>query len=209
MATGYMAIVGVDEVGTGAFAGPVVAAAVILPLDSRIGELADSKLMSPDARERVFDLIINREFCWGVGEASVIEIQEFGLRPANYLAMRRAIEMVRVADFALVDAWTIPELTIPQRGIVHGDRLVKSIAAASVIAKVTRDRLMVQLHEQFPVYGFSANKGYGTMAHQEAIKRNGPSEAHRVGFIKSLIERKKVISLLTNSIENDMIGFAD
>src|SRR3989338_9219771 len=127
---------------------------------------------------------------WAVGEASVEEIALLGLRPANELAMRRAIEKITHADFALVDAWTIPGLTIPQRGIIHGDALVKSIAAASIIAKVTRDRMMRVLHEQFPAYGFDVHKGYGTKAHLAAMKKLGLSEAHRVGWGNRLAQQK-------------------
>lgn len=192
---GFQAIVGVDEAGTGAFAGPVVAGAVILPSTSRLGALADSKLKTPAAREQLYGQIVACADGWAVGEASVSEIAVLGLRPANYLAMRRAIEKIAQADFVLVDAWTIPQLAIPQRGIVHGDRLVKSIAAASIVAKVTRDRLMCQLHEQFPVYGFREHKGYGTKAHLAAIAAYGPCAAHRSGWGNGLIERKVDVSV--------------
>ncbi len=110
------------------------------------------------------------------------EIATLGLRPANLLAMRRAVEGIAGADYALVDAWTIPGLAIPQRGIVRGDRLVKSIAAASIVAKVTRDRMMVELSRQFPAYGFEVHKGYATKAHLRAIDVNGPCEIHRLGY---------------------------
>ena len=190
LAAGYTAVVGVDEAGTGAFAGPVVAGAIILPLASRLGELDDSKKKTPAARERLFEQLRESGSSWAVGEASVEEIALLGLRPANELAMRRAIEKITHADFALVDAWTIPSLSIPQRGIIHGDALVKSIAAASIIAKVTRDRMMRALHEQFPAYDFDVHKGYGTKAHLAAMKKLGLSEAHRVNWGNRLAQQK-------------------
>ncbi len=179
---GFLAVVGVDEAGAGALAGPLVAAAVVLPISSRLGELDDSKTKTERARERLFDLICTRATAFGIGEASVDEINTIGLRPANYLAMRRAIEQIPSADFALVDAWTIPNLAIPQRGIIHGDHLVKSIAAASILAKVTRDRTMLALHEQFPDYAFNQHKGYGTALHTSRIKSLGPCEIHRTSW---------------------------
>lgn len=179
---GYLAVVGVDEAGAGALAGPLVAAAVVLPISSRLGELDDSKVKTTSARERLFDLISSRAEALGVGVASVDEINTLGLRPANYLAMRRAIEAIPSADFALVDAWTIPNLVIPQRGIIHGDHLVKSIAAASILAKVTRDRSMLALHEQFPAYAFDEHKGYGTQKHKKQLRAFGPCEAHRTSW---------------------------
>lgn len=179
LAAGYRAVVGVDEAGVGALAGPVVAGAVILPLKSRLSELDDSKVKSPKARERLFDLICECATLWAVGEASVEEINTLGIRPANYLAMKRAIAQIPSADFALIDAWTLPQLTIPQRGIIKGDHLVKSIAAASIIAKVTRDRQMANLAEIHPEYGFEIHKGYGTKFHHQQIRTHGPCLIHR------------------------------
>jgi ribonuclease HII len=181
-AQGFRAIVGVDEAGCGALAGPLVAAAVIFPLDSRLGGVRDSKLLNPDQRNELYDQIVERSEAWAVGSASVEEITTLGLRPANLLAMKRAIDGIPSADFALVDAWTIPGLTIPQRGIIRGDRLIKSIAAASVIAKVTRDRIMLELARRFPQYGFDIHKGYATKLHQTAIQEHGPCEMHRLTF---------------------------
>lgn len=175
-------IVGVDEAGCGALAGPVVAGAVVLPVVSRLGELDDSKAMTALARERLFDLVAERSSAWAVGIASVDEINTLGIRPANYLAMLRAIEQIDGVDFVLVDAWTLPNLTVPQRGIIHGDHLVKSIAAASIIAKVSRDRLMRELAEVHPNYGFDVHKGYATALHQERIKRHGPCAIHRTSW---------------------------
>lgn len=181
-AQGFSAVVGVDEAGCGALAGPLVAAAVFFPFDSRLGEVNDSKLLSPERRDELYDLIVERAAAWAVGSVSVEEITSLGLRPANLLAMRRAVEGIPGADYALVDAWTIPGLTIPQRGIIHGDALVKSIAAASVIAKVTRDRAMLELATQFPAYGFHIHKGYATKTHRDAIQKEGPCPAHRMNY---------------------------
>lgn len=182
IAQGLTRIVGVDEAGCGALAGPVVAAAVILPTDSRIGALQDSKLLNERKREELFPVIQERAIAWAVASASVEEIAEMNIRQANYLAMRRAIEAIEDVHYALVDAWTIPDLTVPQHGIVRGDKVCKSIAAASVLAKVTRDHMMKELHEQFPQYGFLKHKGYGTKAHREAIKAHGPCPHHRTTF---------------------------
>ena len=181
-AQGFQVVVGVDEAGCGALAGPVVAGAAVLPLNSRIGELKDSKLMSEKVREAMFDEVCERSSAWAVGEATVEEIFQIGIRPATYLAMRRAVEQIKHAQAVLVDAWTIPELGLPQQGIIKGDRLVKSIAAASVLAKVTRDRQMRTFAEQFPQYGFDLHKGYGTKAHREAIKEHGACAIHRLGY---------------------------
>ncbi len=179
---GYRAIVGVDEAGCGALAGPVVAGAVILPLNSRLGRLHDSKLLTAHMREKVFEQICERADAWSAGVVSVEEIHQLGIRPATLLAMRRAIEGIADADYALVDAHALPGLLIPQRAIIKGDRLVKSIAAGSVIAKVTRDRIMQELHAQWPHYGFARHKGYGTTHHRQTIREHGPCPAHRLSF---------------------------
>lgn len=180
---GFRLVAGVDEAGCGALAGPVVAGAAILPFDSRLGMIRDSKLLSPTAREGLYPLIIERAVAWGVGSASVEEISTLNIRQAGLLAMRRAVEaLAQQPDHLLVDAWTIPGLSLPQRGIIKGDRLVKSIAAASVLAKVTRDRLMADLAQTYPAYGFEIHKGYGTALHQTAIKKYGPCPAHRLTY---------------------------
>lgn len=191
LAQGFQRIVGVDEAGCGALAGPVVAAAVILPVDSRLGALRDSKLLSQRRREELYPLIIERAVAWSVGMASVEEIARLNIRGANLLAMRRAVEAMddqlcpigqNRIDYVLVDAWTIPGVMVPQRGIIRGDLKVKSIAAASVIAKVTRDRLMVELAREFPVYGFEVHKGYATNVHRTAIALHGPCPHHRLSY---------------------------
>ncbi|MBM5789856.1 ribonuclease HII [Candidatus Parcubacteria bacterium] len=182
IAEGFHVIVGVDEVGCGALAGPVCAGAVVLPTDSHIGALRDSKLLSPHLRETLYGVIVARAAAWAVGWASVEEIAVRNIRGATLLAMRRAVEQIQEAQFLLVDAWTIPNIAVPQRGIVRGDRTVKSIAAASILAKVTRDRLMRDCHEQYPLYGFDEHKGYGTQNHRRAIALYGPCAIHRKGW---------------------------
>lgn len=184
-AAGHLAI-GIDEAGCGCLAGPVVAAAVHLPLDSRIGLIRDSKLLSAAQREQLFNELRRCGYRWAIGAATNEEIDRLNIRQATYLAMRRAIEAFNSAapraTFALIDAWTIPDLPIPQRAIVHGDRLVKSIAAASIIAKVTRDALMDGLNREFPQYGFAVHRGYATAAHRAAIRKYGFSVMHRLTF---------------------------
>jgi ribonuclease HII len=130
----------------------------------------------------VYEAITKSAQGWAAGIVSSDEIYKIGIRPATYLAMRRALEQISHADFALVDAWTIPEITIKQRGVIKGDRKIISIAAASIIAKVTRDRMMKEFHEQFPHYGFDVHKGYGTKVHRAAIDTHGPCPIHRLGY---------------------------
>lgn len=184
-AQGYRAIAGIDEVGCGALAGPVIAAAVILPLDSRVGLVRDSKLLSRKQREGLLPVLLRRLSGQATGEASVDEINRLGLRPATLLAMRRALKALartREVDFVLVDAWTIPDLPVPQRAVIRGDRLVKSIAAASIVAKVYRDRLMEELARAYPAYGFEVHRGYATQAHTKALDKHGPCIIHRKQF---------------------------
>lgn len=183
LAQGFQRIVGVDEAGCGALAGPVVAAAVILPTGSRIGGIRDSKLLDERRREALYPVIVERALAWAVGIASVEEIATLNIRGANLLAMRRAVEAIESVEYVLVDAWTIPGITVPQRGIIRGDLYVKSIAAASVIAKVTRDRLMAELSREFPQYGFQTHKGYGTKKHKQALAQHGPCPHHRLSFL--------------------------
>jgi len=182
VAQGYCTIVGVDEAGAGALAGPVVAAAVVLPLGAEIKLVRDSKLLSERQRDIAYDQIIAAAIDWAVGGASAREIDAMNIRQATYLAMRRAVGQVERADFALIDAWTVPGLSVEQLGIIKGDREVTSIAAASIVAKVTRDRMMLDYHNQFPSYGFDEHKGYGTKAHRDAIERHGPCSIHRQSY---------------------------
>lgn len=178
---GFLRVAGVDEAGAGALAGPLVAGAVILRADCSIMGLADSKQLSEKKREALYEELLEKAEAWGVGIVSVEEIAMLGLRPANLLAMRRAAEAVS-PDFVVVDAWTIPGLAVPQRGIIRADQTVRCVAAASIIAKVTRDRLMKTLAEAYPAYGFEIHKGYGTALHRAAIKTHGPCAIHRLGY---------------------------
>lgn len=176
---GFFCIAGVDEAGCGALAGPVVAGAVVLPLGLELEMVQDSKQLTPKAREKAFELITSSALAWATGQASVEEIETINIRQATFLAMRRALEQLKGVDFVLVDAWTIPKISCPQKAIIRGDQIVKSISAASIMAKVTRDRLMEASHLEFPEYGFKEHKGYGTPFHQEAIRRFGPCKIHR------------------------------
>ncbi|MFH1252956.1 MAG: ribonuclease HII [Candidatus Uhrbacteria bacterium] len=181
-ALGYRAVVGVDEVGCGALAGPVVAGAVILQPPFRLAGVRDSKLLSATARERLAETIKKQAQAQVVGEASVEEINQFGIRQATFLAMRRAIEKIGEVDFVLVDAWQIPGLPFKQKGIIRGDRLIKSIAAASIIAKVYRDAFMRKISEEYSEYGFDEHKGYATAFHLSAIEKHGPCPIHRTSW---------------------------
>jgi len=185
---GYCAIAGVDEVGRGPWAGPVIAAAVILPPDPValapwLGRVDDSKRLTPVRREHLFDLIRERAVAVGVGRAEAAEIDRIGIVAANRQAMIRALEaMAMRPDFVLLDFLTLPGLPLPQRGIPHGDSLSLSIAAASIIAKVTRDRWMISQEDVYPGYGFARHKGYGTAEHQAALARLGPCPLYRMSF---------------------------
>jgi len=183
-ARGFKSIAGVDEAGRGPLAGPVVAAAVIFPPDSSLNGLDDSKKLTENKREELFPKIHERAMSVGVGWASSVEIDQLNIYRAAQLAMERAIEALAVKpDYLLTDAMPLPRLsTIPQKPIIHGDALSASIAAASIIAKVTRDRHMMKLHEKYPAYGFENHKGYGTAEHLEALKEQGICLEHRLTF---------------------------
>lgn len=181
--TGYKAVCGVDEAGRGPLAGPVVAAAVILPQGSLIEGLRDSKRLSSLQRDRFFDTIYNIAEAIGVGIVGNETIDQVNILQATLQAMRKAVDSLEIRpDYLLVDALTLPGLDIRQEGVIHGDDLSISIAAASVIAKVTRDRLMTQYHEVFPAYHFDRHKGYGTRIHLQKIKEFGPCRLHRKTF---------------------------
>ena len=181
-------ICGIDEVGRGPLAGPVVAVAVILPKDQEILYLNDSKKLSEKKRELLFDEIMEKAVAVGIGFASPARIDEINILQATYEAMRIAISKLSVKpDVLLNDAVTIPEVDIPQVPIIKGDAKSKSIAAASIIAKVTRDRLMVEYDEVMPGYDFASNKGYGTKAHIAGLKELGPTPIHRRTFIGNFI----------------------
>lgn len=183
----YGYICGIDEVGRGPLAGPVVAGAVILPKDCDILYLNDSKQLSAKKRDELYDIIMQKAVAVGIGYASHEKIDEINILQATYEAMREAISKLQVKpDILLNDAVTIPQVDIQQVPIIKGDAKSISIAAASIVAKVTRDRLMVEYDKVYPEYHFSENKGYGSAAHIEALKENGPSPIHRKTFIKNL-----------------------
>lgn len=184
----YAAICGIDEVGRGPLAGPVVAGAVILPKDNPILYLNDSKKLSEKKREALYDEIMEHAVATGIGIVGPARIDEINILQATYEAMRMAIANLKVSpDLLLNDAVTIPEVTIPQVPIIKGDAKSVSIAAASIIAKVTRDRMMVEYDQIIPGYDFASNKGYGTKAHIAGLKEHGPSPIHRRTFIKNFI----------------------
>ncbi len=181
-------ICGIDEVGRGPLAGPVVAAAVILPKDQEILYLNDSKKLSEKKRELLYTEIMEKAVAVGIGFASPARIDEINILQATYEAMRMAIDKLSVRpDVLLNDAVTIPEVDIPQVPIIKGDAKSKSIAAASIIAKVTRDRLMVEYDTVMPGYDFASNKGYGTKAHIAGLKELGATPIHRRTFIGNFI----------------------
>ena len=184
----HQAICGIDEVGRGPLAGPVVAGAVILPRDSKILYLNDSKQLSAKKRDELYDVIMENAVAVGIGMASPRRIDEINILQATYEAMREAVSKLEpVPQILLNDAVTIPDVIIPQVPIIKGDAKSISIAAASIVAKVTRDRMMVEYDKVMPEYGFASNKGYGAAAHIEALKKYGPSPIHRATFIKNFI----------------------
>lgn len=184
----YNLICGIDEAGRGPLAGPVAAAAVILPGDSEILGLNDSKKLTAKKRELLYDEIMEKAVAAAVGIVSPERIDQINILQATYEAMRKAVGSLGVEpEILLNDAVTIPELAIPQVPIIKGDAKSVSIAAASIIAKVTRDRMMVEYEERYPGYGFASNKGYGSAEHIEALRRLGPSPIHRKSFIGNFI----------------------
>lgn len=183
----YAHICGIDEVGRGPLAGPVVAGAVILPKDCSLLYLNDSKKLSEKKREELYEKIMETAVSVGIGYNTPARIDEINILQATYEAMREAVGNLSVKpDLLLNDAVTIPEIEIRQVPIIKGDAKSISIAAASIVAKVTRDRLMVKYGEVYPEYGFASHKGYGTALHREAIKKYGPAPIHRKSFIKNL-----------------------
>ncbi len=186
---GYELIGGIDEVGRGPLAGPVVASVVILPRKAKIPGINDSKKLSPLQRERLCKTISTTIIDWGIGIVDERVIDEINILQATYLAMNKAIKSLKSKPhFLLVDGRKIPHLDIPQKPIIKGDQLSISIAAASILAKVTRDRMMIEYDNEFPQYGFAQHKGYGTESHIKAIKKYGICKIHRRSFepIKSL-----------------------
>lgn len=183
----YAYICGIDEVGRGPLAGPVVAGAVILPKDCSLLYLNDSKKLSEKKREELYEKIMETAVAVGIGYNTPARIDEINILQATYEAMREALANLSVKpDLLLNDAVTIPKVDIKQVPIIKGDAKSISIAAASIVAKVTRDRLMVKYDEVYPGYGFASHKGYGTAMHMEAIRKYGPTPIHRKSFIKNL-----------------------
>ena len=186
---GYKYVCGVDEAGRGPLAGPVCAAAVILPENCEIEGLDDSKKISEKKREMLFDIIKEKSIAYSIAYGTLEEIEEYNILEATYIAMNRAINgLEKQADFALIDGNRVPKgITIPCETVVKGDAKSCSIAAASILAKVTRDRLMLEYDKKYPEYLFAQHKGYGTKAHYEAIKQHGVCEIHRMSFLKNVL----------------------
>ncbi len=180
---GFVCVAGVDEVGRGCLAGPVMAGAVVLDPARHIPGLADSKALTAYGRDRLYDAIVSRAAAWAVASVTPAEIDTINIHQATLQAMRRAVlALAPLPDAVIVDAFRIPSLPMAQRGVVKGDRQCAAIAAASIVAKVTRDRLMDQLHTDDPRYGFDRHKGYATAEHLAAVARHGYSAAHRRSF---------------------------
>lgn len=185
---GYRLVAGIDEAGRGAWAGPVVAAAVILPPDEaglaeRLAGVRDSKMLSAKKREMLLESILRCAVTWGVGMVPPAQIDELGIVAATRQAMVQALQALSPgADYLLIDYLPLPEAGLPQTSLAHGDGRILSVAAASILAKVSRDRVMIDLEMQFPGYGLAQHKGYGTPQHQEALWRLGPSLMHRLSF---------------------------
>jgi ribonuclease HII len=180
---GFHRVAGCDEVGRGCLAGPVVAAAVVLHPDRYIPGVCDSKMITAVERERLYGVITRKAIAWSVASSTPAEIDEINIHRASLQAMRRAVlALAPLPDVVLVDAFRIPDLLIAQRGVLHGDRRCSAIAAASIIAKVTRDREMLTYHASDPRYGYDRHKGYATADHLAAVARHGYSALHRRSF---------------------------
>lgn len=188
---GYVNIAGVDEVGRGPLAGPVVAAAVVLPEDFDVLGIDDSKKLSEKRREELFDVILEKAVAWGIGMADHSTIDEINILQATKLAMKDAIAdlsgKLEGIDYIIFDAVKINDLKLPQEAVIKGDSKILAVAAASIVAKVTRDRMMVAYAEEYPGYGFEKNKGYGTKQHYEGIARQGICPIHRKTFLKKVL----------------------
>ena len=188
---GYLSICGVDEAGRGPLAGPVCAAAVILPMDIEITGLNDSKKLSDKKRRELFPVICERAVAYGIAFADHAEIDEINILQATYLAMERAMNNLSVKpDFALIDGNRAKDFGIPVETVVGGDGRSASIAAASILAKVTRDNFMLEMAKTYPNYGFEIHKGYGTKAHYQALTEYGPCPIHRMSFLKKFYGTK-------------------
>jgi len=189
---GYKLVCGVDEAGRGPLAGPVCAAAVILPDDCEIEGLNDSKKLSEKKREALFPVICEKAIAYSIAYGSVEEIEKFNILEATYIAMNRAIEgLGTAADYALIDGNRVPKgIKIPCETVIKGDSKSCSVAAASILAKVTRDRLLLEYDKQYPEYNFKKHKGYGTKEHTDLILKYGVSPVHRPSFLKKLLGDK-------------------
>ncbi len=186
---GYKFICGVDEAGRGPLAGPVCAAAVILPENTIIEGVNDSKKLSEKKREALFEVIKSEALSYSIAYSSVEEIESINILNATMLAMKRAVEGLDVkADYAMIDGNRLPDLSIDSEFIIKGDAKSMSIACASILAKVSRDRLLYKYAEEYPQYGFDKHKGYGTKAHTAAIKEYGPCPYHRLSFLKKILK---------------------
>ena len=189
-AKGYKAVCGVDEAGRGPLAGPVCAAAVILPENTIIEGVNDSKKLSEKKREALFDVIKEQALSYSIAFASVEEIEEMNILNATMIAMKRAVEGLDVkADYAMIDGNRLPNLDIDSEFIIKGDAKSMSIACASILAKVSRDRLLYKYAEEFPEYSFDKHKGYGTKVHVEALKKYGPCKYHRLSFLTKILNK--------------------
>ncbi len=189
--SGFSHICGVDEAGRGPLAGPVCAAAVILPIDCKIEGLNDSKKLSEKKREQLFDIIVEKAVDYHIAFGTLEEIEEHNILNATYFAMNRAINGLKSVDFALIDGNRIPtDIKVECATIVKGDAKSMSIAAASILAKVTRDRLLLEYDKKYPLYEFKKHKGYGTKLHTDLIKQYGPCEIHRLSFLKNILGGK-------------------
>lgn len=190
-AEGYRVVCGVDEAGRGPLAGPVCAAAVILPPNLEIPGLDDSKKLSDKRRRELYPLIQEQAIAYGIAFASHAEIDEINILQATFLAMDRALDQLKLRpDLALIDGNRAKDFGLPVKTVIHGDSLSASIAAASILAKVTRDNVMLELAKEYPQYGFEIHKGYGTKAHYEALRTYGPCAIHRMTFLKKFYGEK-------------------
>ncbi|MBR2278388.1 MAG: ribonuclease HII [Eubacterium sp.] len=189
-AKGYTCVCGVDEAGRGPLAGPVCAAAVVLPKGHIISGVNDSKKLTEKKREALFDVIKEEAVAYSIATASEKEIDELNILQATYLAMKRAVEGLGIANYAMIDGNRIPPLDIPAKCIIKGDGKSMSIAAASILAKVTRDRYMLEMAEKYPQYQFEKHKGYGTKLHYQMLDEFGPCELHRQSFLKTWYAKK-------------------
>ena len=188
---GYTAVGGIDEAGRGPLAGPVYAAVVIFDKDVFIDGINDSKKISEKKRELLFEEIREKAVDYSIGFADHSEIDSYNILNATKLAIKRAVEGLNVKpDYLLIDALKLPEVDVPQRSIIQGDANSISIAAASILAKVSRDRVMLEYHKKYPEYGFEKHKGYGTKEHYEAIQKHGITDIHRMSFLKSIMGKR-------------------